>query len=309
MELEFPELALMAEQLETGIVVCNNDGTIEFANPFASRFFAFGINEIIGKKVSDLSPSFKFNPDKMNNDKVELHNISIKNKFGRAIFFNATIVRGLSRERLIVTIEDITTNVEKHQSLLNKVNTLEALTKSRYMREGLLTKSIHEILKESAKALNVERVNAWRNDKDFTMIECIGNYNLKEDSFEKNIILLRNDMPAYFKLLSTQEIIATNNSLEDPRTEELVESYLNKFGITSMIDVPIRIEGEMIGVVCFENVGVPRVWDLVERKFCLFISQLISISLETYERQQLNLKLEKTLKEKALLLKELGREE
>lgn len=80
MQLEFQELALIAEQMEQGVVVCSNDGTIEFINPFASRFFAYELNELLGKKVIDLSPDFKFNPEKMTDSKAFLKKVSIKNK-------------------------------------------------------------------------------------------------------------------------------------------------------------------------------------------------------------------------------------
>ncbi len=308
MQLEFPELALIAEQMEQGVVVCRNDGTIEFANPYASRFFAFHLNELVGKKVNDLSPDFKFNPEKMTDSKVNLNRISIKNKFGDVVYFNATLVKAVSGERIIVMIEDVTREVQSQSGLITKINVIEKLTKSRLIRDGHLTRAVQEILLESATALNIERVNAWKADKDFTMIECIGNYTRSTNTFNDNIVLLRKDMPAYFKLLASQEIIATNYALEDHRTEELVEPYLEKYGITSMIDVPIRIEGEMIGVVCFEHVGAPRKWDLTERKFGMFVAQLISLTLESFEKQKSQHQLEKVIKEKSELLKELGRD-
>ena len=298
MQLEFQELALIAENMEQGVVVCSNDGTIEFTNPHATRFFGFAINDLVGKKVNELSPDFKFNPSKMMESHTHLKRVSVRNKFGKPVFFNATLVKAVSGERVIVMIEDITKEMEGHAALLEKIHVIEKLTRSRYLRGGQLTKSIQEILIESAKALGVERVNAWTTDKEFTMIECMGNYTASLNTFEDKMILLRRDMPAYFKLLATQEIIATNYSLEDPKTEELVEPYLQKYGITSMIDVPMRIEGEMIGVVCFEHVGAPRRWDLMERKFCMFIAQLISMSLETYEKQKIKNQLEQLLKNK-----------
>lgn len=308
MQLEFQELALIAEQMDQGVVVCNYDGTIEFVNPFASHFFAFHLNELVGKKVNDLSPDFIFNPEKMSDSKVTLKGISVKNKFGDVVHFNATLIKAASGERLIVLIEDVTRDVQSQNGLIEKINVIEKLTKSRLIRDGHLTRAIQEILLESAVALNVERVNAWKADKEFTMIECIGNYTRSTNTFQDKIVLLRNDMPAYFKLLATQEIIATNYSLEDSRTEELVEPYLEKYGITSMIDVPIRIEGEMIGVVCFEHVGIPRKWDLTERKFGMFIAQLISLTLESFEKQKSKQSLERVLREKVELLKELGKE-
>ena len=307
MQLEFQELALIAERMEQGVVVCNNEGNIEYTNPFVSRFFAFNEGELLGKNVQDLSPNFTFNPKKMQQTKVLLPAISLKNKFGNTIHFNATIIRAASEKRIIVMIEDVTSIIDANIGLINKINTIEKLTKSRFIRDGQLTKAIQEILFESAHALNVERVNAWIVDKDFTMIESIGNYTKSTNSFEDKTILLRKDMPAYFKLLATQEIIATNYSLEDPRTEELVAPYLSLYGITSMIDIPIRVGGEMIGVVCFEHLGAPRKWDLTERKFGFFVAQLIAQSLQSNENQKYKQHLEVLLKEKEDLLKELGK--
>lgn len=307
MQLEFQELALIAERMEQGVVVCNNNGTIEYANPFASHFFAFKDGELLGKNVVDLSPDFVFNPTKMNELKVILPAISLKNKFGKTIHFKATIVKAVSEERVIVMIEDVTSLVDANNGLINKINTIEKLTKSRFIRDGQLTKAIQEILFESAVTLKVERVNAWIVDKDFTMIESIGNYTRTTNSYEDKTILLRKDMPAYFKLLATQEIIATNYSLEDERTEELVAPYLSLYGITSMIDIPIRVEGEMIGVVCFEHVGAPRKWDLTERKFGFFVAQLIAQALESNAKQKNKQELEILLQEKEDLLKELGK--
>lgn len=305
MQLEFQELALIAERMEQGVVVCNNDGTIEYANPFASHFFAFKEGELLGKNVKDLSPDFVFNPKKMETAKVVLPAISLKNKFGNTIHFNATIIKAVSEQRIIVMIEDVTSIVDTNNGLINKINAIETLSKSRFIRDGQLTKAIQEILFVSANTLDVERVNAWIVDKDFTMIESIGNFTKSSNSFDDKKILLRKDMPAYFKLLATQEIIATDYSLEDPRTEELVAPYLNLYGITSMIDIPIRVEGEMIGVVCFEHVGAPRKWDLTERKFGFFIAQLIALALESNEKQRSKQELEVLLKEKEDLLKEL----
>jgi hypothetical protein len=64
----------------------------------------------------------------------------------------------------------------------------------------------------------------------------------------------------------------------------------------------------MIGVVCFEHVGAPRKWDLTERKFGMFVAQLISLTLESFEKQKSQHQLEKVIKEKTELLKELGRD-
>lgn len=71
------------------------------------------------------------------------------------------------------------------------------------------------------------------------------------------------------------------------------------------MDIPIRIEGEMIGVVCFENRDHPREWNIEEQKFGMVVAQMISLAIETNEKQNAYLKTEAALKEQKVLLQEV----
>lgn len=304
LQLELTELIQIANVIDQGILVSNRDGMIEFANPFACTFFGFQASELLGKNLSLISGDNNLQKSFSSTQEV-IRDISGTNKFGKGIYYTAKITPSANAEKFVLIISDVTRRIEGQNKLLQKVETCERLTKSRFIREGFLLKAIEEIISESSKVLNIERVNAWLIDRDFSLIECIGNFSSKSGFANDHTKLSRKDMPAYFKLLETQEIISTDDALNDPKTKELVDIYLNKHGITSMMDVPIRIEGEMIGVVCFENTGTPHKWDLTERKFGLFIAQLLSLALETNERKTVQVNLEKAYKEKELLLAEI----
>jgi PAS domain S-box-containing protein len=304
LRLEVNELMQIAGVIDQGILVSNKDGLIEYANPFACTFFGFQTNELIEKNINLISGNNTIH-DHFSSTQQEIREMAGINKFGKEIYYTAKITPSANGSKFVIVISDVTRRIEGRNKLLQKVDTCERLTKSRFIRDGFLSKAIDEIISESAKTLNIERVNAWLIDGNFSLIECIGNFNSKTGFENDKTKLLRKDMPAYFKLLETQEIISTDDTLNDPKTKELVDIYLNKYGITSMMDVPIRIEGEMIGVVCFESTGVPHKWDLTERKFGLFIAQLISLALETNERKIVQTNLEKAYKEKELLLAEI----
>ena len=303
-QLELNELIQIAGVIDQGILVSRKDGIIEYANPFACTFFGFQESELLNKNLTLISGEFNFHENFTNSPQI-IPEISGKNKFGKGIYYTAKITPSTKGSKFVILISDVTRRIEGRNKLLQKVEICEKLTKSRFIRDGHLSKAIDEIIAETSKALEVERVNAWLIDKDFSLIECIGNFNSKNPVDSEKIKLHRKDMPAYSKLLETQEIISTDDTLHDPKTAELVDIYLNKFGITSMMDVPIRIEGEMIGVVCFEHTGKPRKWDLTERKFGLFIAQLISLALETDERKKTQLSLERSNKEKEILIAEI----
>src|SRR5262249_50095164 len=57
-------------------------------------------------------------------------------------------------------------------------------------------------------------------------------------------------------------------------------------GITSMMDAPVRLHGELVGVVCHEHVGEPREWPLEDQEFASSVADLAAISLEAAERRR-----------------------
>jgi two-component sensor histidine kinase len=205
----------------------------------------------------------------------------------------------------VVYLKDLTPEILKHISLLKKTLSIELLAKSRKIRDGNLNEAIFEILQTASRATETQRVNAWLFDKEMTQINCIGNFDSVKNSFVEQGALPRIALPNYFKLFETEKIIVTNDCLNSHVTEELRDIYLEPHNIQSLMDIPIRIEGEMIGVLCFENVGKTREWNLLEQKFGLVTAQLISLALETNHKRIAYEQVQQISKEQQVLLKEI----
>jgi two-component system sensor kinase FixL len=60
-----------------------------------------------------------------------------------------------------------------------------------------------------------------------------------------------------------------------------------------MIDIPIRLHGQTIGIICHEHLGLPRVWTSTEQDFAASVADTISLKLEAAERTIAELALEK----------------
>lgn len=192
------------------------------------------------------------------------------------------------------------------KGMIKKSLTIENLSKSRRVRDGHLDEAIYEILKSSSRALETARVNAWVIDEGKTEIQCIGNFDARENKLVPQASLPRISMPKYFSLFETEKIIITKDTKKENKTVELNEIYLKPNDIQSLMDIPIRIEGEMIGVICFEHVGAPRDWTIQEQKFGLVASQMLSLTIESYNKQKVKQELESALKEKTILLQEVN---
>ncbi len=310
-----PEVAeQILQNSQKSITFVQADGVINYTNSTSEKLFGSAVAKLIGKSIYTVLPSWSIQHQLIADaiekgieliDEISL-NRSDKSTFVGQIRLMFILDSKKNRIGTLLIITDLNKRIAYRESLTQKINTLEQLTKSRFIRDGKLEEAIHEILEKSAKAIQVERINAWLIDEDFTCIESIGNYNSKTKSLVAQEKLYRSNLPEYFKLLQSEEIIVLNDTLHDKRSIELVKPYLTANKIVSMMDVPIRIEGKMVGVVCFEHTKKElREWDLIEQKFGLFVSQLISLALETHSKQLAKKELEESLKEKEVLLSEI----
>lgn len=213
----------------------------------------------------------------------------------------------ISKEELyIFYLRDNTQQNIYRKDIMKKTLTIESLSKSRKIRDGHIDEAIYEILESCSRAVLTTRVNAWVFDENHTKIQCIGNFDARENKLVHQTSLPRILMPKYFNLFETEKIIITTDTSKENLTDEMDETYLHPNDIQSLMDIPVRIEGEMIGVICFENVGAPREWTLMEQKFGLVAAQMLSLTIESYNKQRVKQELELSLQEKTILLQEVN---
>lgn len=186
------------------------------------------------------------------------------------------------------------------------IEAIEDLSKSENLHFGKIKDFTKEVLKKSCETLGCERSNAWLLNDIGDVLECEMGYSKKLNKFDSSGSLEKKDFPKYFKNLLKNEIIVSNDAKSEPINYELVESYLNYYQITAMIDVPLRSEGKMIGVICFEHVKNSHDWSYEEMKFTQSVSQLLSLALETKKKTEYRNKLEKIIEEKEILISEIN---
>jgi two-component sensor histidine kinase len=186
------------------------------------------------------------------------------------------------------------------------INTIERLAKSLNLRNGDIERYTQEILKESAHVLNCERANAWTFNKKGDTLFSMNSFQASSEEFVIEKKLLAQHLPLYFNYLKKGEIIVSNNAELEKINQELLDLYIRPLRITSMIDVPIRSEGNMIGLICFEHVAKSHTWTLEEQKFSQSVAQLLSLALETNKKTLYRKKLEKIIAEKEVLIAEVN---
>ena len=190
--------------------------------------------------------------------------------------------------------------------LVKYFDTIEELAKSKSLRNGNIDSFLKELLSSTGAVLKCSRINAWMFNEDESSLKCLLMYNVVENTYKSGMTLCKQDFPIYFKLVKKNRIIVSNDAVAELINKELIEPYLIPNNIKSMIDVPLRSEGQVIGLICFEQVKNERIWKKEEQKFTQSVAQLLSLALEAKKNREYREKLEGLVKQKDLLLSEIN---
>ncbi|HEV8247357.1 MAG TPA: GAF domain-containing protein, partial [Polyangiaceae bacterium] len=178
--------------------------------------------------------------------------------------------------------------VRSSQSIQLRLNRQRQLL-AKLMRSDTLTRgdfnaALCELTELASELLRVERASVWRFDRQRQTIECTDLYRATERSHAAGEIVSRDEVPRYFDALSAERCIAAHDAHADPRTSEFSEFYLAPHGIGALLDAPVFVAGEMVGVVCHEHVGESRHWEFWEELLAGTIADFVALVIEGHER-------------------------
>lgn len=190
----------------------------------------------------------------------------------------------------------------------NSIDLLEELDK--VSKISTLHEDVDKVMTDFAqritKALNIERMSVWFFEKNCTQVVSIAEFDNRNSEFKKGTVLKQADFPAYFEAAKNNKILLAPNILTNPYTNQFKDVYSIPNNIISLMDIPLRIEGELKGVMCFEKTGkIERVFSINEQTFAFSISLVFASNLEARNRKAAQRKLEDSLREKEHLINEI----
>lgn len=160
------------------------------------------------------------------------------------------------------------------------------LARNEFIVRGDLNKAESFIVETAANVVGVEKSGLWLFDDHKTELRCIDLFEITSGTHQNGAVLLVKDYPSYFSALSEERVIDVFHPLNDERLREIKNDYLAPQGITSMLDAPIRSRGQVIGVLCLEHVGNPRVWQDDEISFAASCADYVAETLANKERMR-----------------------
>ena len=155
----------------------------------------------------------------------------------------------------------------------------------------------------SATTLGITRVGVWSLAEDRSALRRVALHDLRhpEQQPVEDLELPLSDWPRYLAAVTSRRVIAAEDAQTDTRTSELTEAYLVPHGVTSMMDAPLFVRGEVWGVVCHEHTGSRRIWTDRELGFAVSVADMLSTMLEQAMRLAIEARLRQTEAELARL--------
>ncbi len=154
-----------------------------------------------------------------------------------------------------------------------------------YIDDGVsLTRALEHATTVSAEVLQVERVGVWLFESVGAILRCKTLFERSRNRHTANYALASVHFPAYLRAIEERRELVADDAQTHPYTRELAEGYLTPLGITSLLDAPIYRRGVVIGVVCHEHVGPPRIWTQRDRAQAAGVADIVALLLEQAHR-------------------------
>ncbi len=156
---------------------------------------------------------------------------------------------------------------------------------------GSLDSYIKMATESLCEGLMVSRASVW--DYNSTSIICRDSYTVIDNTHTNKKELFAKDFAAYFSAIANGWAIIAHDARTNPYTVEFFEVYLKPNQINSMLDIPIRSGGVLVGILCCEDTSGERTWLDCDVNFAHSIADIISLAIEADKRRETERELHK----------------
>ena len=138
------------------------------------------------------------------------------------------------------------------------------LTRQRYSTGNSLKEAAELITRSACDIYQIDCASIW-NLEDQQLVP-IAAYHRGPQEYRMPESIDASSFPDYLEALHSCRAIDAQNAMRDPRTREMAES-LRPRDVNAMLDASIRIDGQVVGVLCLEQTGMTRAWQSDEIAF------------------------------------------
>jgi len=165
---------------------------------------------------------------------------------------------------------------------------LSKITKSPTISAGILRDAAAAVAKEGCHAINAHRITIWNYDENENALINISSYDTftSENTVTENYYL--SNRQEYVRLLKSERLIVMNTPEECRLITDTFDTYNH---LCAALDSPIRVDGQLVGVVCVEQwlcrqFPEGREWLIEEQNFVSSLADLMALAVSGAERHK-----------------------
>jgi len=183
-------------------------------------------------------------------------------------------------------IEQETSFSYEYAKKLNKA--LAKITKSPTISAGILKNAADIVAQEGCEALSSHRVSIWSYLGNEDVLKCVSSYDMFTNERDSNETYDLSNRKEYLRLLKSERLIIMNNCDE---CKLITSSFSGYDYLCAALDAPIRVDGQLTGVVCVEQwvcdeFPYKREWTIEEQNFTSSLADLMALAVSGSERHK-----------------------
>ena len=173
-------------------------------------------------------------------------------------------------EGAVLTIRDLTRRQRQ-------ITSITELAVHDTVTSGDLHEAAKRITEQAADCLDIARAGIWQRTSERRTLRCLAFFDRSTRTHSSGAPLRLDDSSEVFGILASGQPVIEHDTRSGSRARAS-----NEADITSRIEMPIQVSGELVGVARFEHLGTPRIWQADEIKFA---SEAAFLMVQTITRR------------------------
>ena len=153
-------------------------------------------------------------------------------------------------------------------------------------RNGTLAEAVATLNSHATNYTIISRSAVYREQRDDNLLVPLGLHDRRTDSLRYAGAVPVSFFAADGNLNSMTEPAVITDLMTDPTISADRRDYSVGFELRGAIDMPITINGQVIGIFCLRTCGEPHVWTQDEVLFATSLANLTALTFERHERQK-----------------------
>lgn len=148
-----------------------------------------------------------------------------------------------------------------------------------------LNSSLQDIAESAAMTLDVDRVAVWLKRREDGALSSAEVFDRQKQRHRKEESADQEAGVSIIRCMSDERILCAPNASKDSRLAEMFDGYITPSKIQALIAAPVRVGGNLVGVVSFECTREKRDWGTDDEHFARAIGDLIGAVYQTAQRK------------------------